>query len=507
MKKLALLLSLLMLISVFAVACATPGDGEDTTPADAAITTPSSGDGSTPVDTTEVDIYADLPEGNFDGFQFDILTSPVGWTDYENFVIDSDIGAIGEPVNDELYNRNLLIADQFGITIEERVVTGDTEAKTIIATQALAGDKSFDMFAPSAAFGASLATEGYLVDMSELSSIDFEKPWWDVEYNESVSLGPKTYVAFGDLSLVYAGAVFCMAFNSDMLTDHGLEDPYDLYNSGNWTYDKVYEMASAVSSDEDGDGTYTTLDSDVFGLVGHSNQIIHMVLASGATIVSKDNAGVPVLNQNNEYFYNVFSNVMEKFVNVESSVWAKVFPSNYKEYDSTVTIEGYLQIFNEGRALFTTNVMAAFKAHRDAEVAYRIIEFPKYDSKQTDYISVRYSGGRGISMINGFNDDELERNATIIENMAAYNHQYVIPKFIEVTLYYKYAKDQASLDMLETILSRTGFSDLAYLYDWGSINSLTNNLIASGRTNISGAIKTIQSKLSKEIENVLEKYE
>ena len=87
-------------------------------------------------------------------------------------------------------------------------------------------------------------------------------------------------------------------------------------------------------------------------------------------------------------------------------------------------------------------------------------------------------------MISGFSDNDMERNAAIIENMAAYNHKNVIPQFIEITLYYKYAKNPQSLDMLKIMLSRTGFSDLAFLYNWGSISNITNTLFYNGRTTL-----------------------
>jgi len=510
MKKLVLLLCLLMVLSVFAVACATPGDGSDTTPAGDTIpagpageTTPSGGD----TGDTEVDIYANLPTGDFKDFQFDIITVPLTWLDYENHVLESDTPQ-GEPVNDEIYNRNLLISEQLGVTIAETVVNTDDDGavKSYISNQVLSGEKTYDMISPTADFAAALVKEGYLADMGALLNIDLEKPWWDYKYNDSIKLGKNTYVAFGDLSLVYKGCVLCMGINNDLITDHGLEDPFELYAQGNWTYDKVYEMCKAVSSDEDGDGVYNSPADDIFGIVGNANQIIQVALASGATIMERDPDGVPVLKENNELFYNVFESLVEKFVNSNFVAWATIIPDTYKAYDNTVPIEGYLQIFNEGRSLFTFNAMGAFHQHRSSEVAYKIIDVPKYDT-QYEHVSSRYKGSRGIAMVGGFNDDELERNAAVIENLAAYNHQYVIPKYIEITLYYKYAKDQASLEMLQTMLSRQCYTDLLYIYNWGGFSTITNTLIKSGRTSIASSMKAIKSQIEKEVEYYLEDYE
>lgn len=506
MRKIAFLTCMLMLISVFAVACANNGVGDDTTVPQGTTSAEYSGSDtdSTGYDTTEPDIYADLPTGSYSGFQFDILTSPVSWTAYENMCVEAESG---EPVEDEIYYRNIEISEKFGIAVAERVTSGDTEVKSIIAAQIMSGDQSYDMFSASAAFSTSLAIEGYLVDLNEPISFDFDKPWWDKGYNESIKLGDRMYVAFGDLSMSYVGGVFCMAFNPDMISAYGLENPYDIHSAGNWTYEKVHEMMSVVSEDKNGDGTKTTLDSDVFGIVGHSNQLIHLVLGSGESLIKRNDAdGTMTLYADNERFFNAFTSVVNNFVNSEGSVWAGITPG-YADYNAQFTVSGYAQIFNDGRSLFLTDVMAAFKDNREAEIPYQIIDFPKYDTSQADYYSVRYSGGRGITMISGFSDNDMERNAAIIENMAAYNHKNVIPQFIEVTLYYKYAKNPQSLDMLKIMLGRTGFSDLAFLYNWGSISNITNTLFYNGRTTLASALKTIQSKFNKDVASVLEYFE
>lgn len=97
---------MLLLISVFAVACANNGVGDDTTAPQGTTSAEYSGSDtdSTGYDTTEPDIYADLPTGSYSGFQFDILTSPVSWTAYENMCVEVESG---EPVEDEIYYRNI----------------------------------------------------------------------------------------------------------------------------------------------------------------------------------------------------------------------------------------------------------------------------------------------------------------------------------------------------------------------------------------------------------------
>lgn len=45
-----------------------------------------------------------------------------------------------------------------------------------------------------------------------------------------------------------------MAYNKGIIEREGLEDPMDLYEAGNWTWDKYTELAKAATRDTDGDG-------------------------------------------------------------------------------------------------------------------------------------------------------------------------------------------------------------------------------------------------------------
>ena len=46
-----------------------------------------------------------------------------------------------------------------------------------------------------------------------------------------------------------------MVYNQSMLEREGLPDIYDLWTSGNWTWEEAEKLATAVTRDTDGDGS------------------------------------------------------------------------------------------------------------------------------------------------------------------------------------------------------------------------------------------------------------
>lgn len=481
-----------MLVTAF-VGCTKNGNGDNS--ADV-TTTQDNVTESGPVE----DIYSSLPTGSYNDYTFNILNVPVSWTDYEGQYVEN---MTGEPVNDAIYKRNLQAETLLGVVINEYMATNATEAKQLIEAQAGANfteSEAYDMYSTEAASAMALASQGQLTDLESATEFDFSKPWWDSAFNESIRISDHTFVAFGDANIVYGGGTFCLAYNPDMVTNFQLVDPISLYREKKWTFGTMFDMMQTVASDTTGDGI--TLNDDYFGLVGHSNQIKHLVMGADTALATLVD-GKYRLNVNNERYITAYSEVMKKFVNNEYVAWAKITPG-YDEWNKMHTVSGYAQIFNESRSLFIMDVMSAFKDNRDAEALYKMIELPMMNTSQKDYISVRYAGVRGVSIISGFDEDQLSRTATVIENLAAYAHKEVIPAFIEITLCSKYAKEPESYDMLQTMLNRTGYCDLGILYNWGTMNSMIETMQIAGRAEIGPTLTALETSFNKSVDNMLD---
>lgn len=495
MRKLAFFLALLMLVGTAACACASSDAEPQTADTTASPDTTGTDSQTEPVETSVLDT---LPTGTYDGYEFNFLTVDISWCDYEGLNVEE---ITGESVNDAMFKRNQIVAEKLGVVFGETICS-ESEAQNAVKKQVLTNEKTYDVWQTTSSAANSLALSGNLMNLSDSVNFDFSKPWWDQAYNEDSNVRDDNgvYVAFGDLCLTFVGGTFVLGFNTQMIEDYGLESPYTHWNNGTWTWDVMHQMCTQVNTDKNGDGNKTSLDSDIFGMIGHVNQIKHFIMSSGASLLTTGADGTLCMNSDNEKYYDAFTRVMELFVNDTSCVFTTAY-SGYSTYNSSVNsgIEGYIQIFNEGRALFHLNLTAAFKSCREAEIGYGIVGLPKYDGAQDDYYNIAYANVRGMAMPASFTDDEFERNAVILENLAAYSHEYVVPAFVEITLYYKYAKDSTSVQILSDIMSSEKYCDQAFAYNWAGCISLIEQLAISHRTSITSALKGIESKFNKAI--------
>ena len=84
--------------------------------------------------------------------------------------------------------------------------------------------------------------------------VDINEPLWDkVRWmNEKFTTGDKQYAAITSTTLLYDTGEF-LWYKKSRMEEYGLSDPYELYISGEWTWDKFLEYADLHS--DRGDGT------------------------------------------------------------------------------------------------------------------------------------------------------------------------------------------------------------------------------------------------------------
>ncbi|MDF2587803.1 MAG: extracellular solute-binding protein family 1 [Anaerocolumna sp.] len=94
----------------------------------------------------------------------------------------------------------------------------------------------------------------------------------------------KNYLFAG--SAIETGAIG-LAYNATMIDQLGLESPQDLYDKGEWTWDKFKEYLVATTKDNDGDGS-----TDVYGYGSiWTYTLPQLVLSNGGTIAGSETEG------------------------------------------------------------------------------------------------------------------------------------------------------------------------------------------------------------------------
>ena len=486
-RLLAALLALCMLYALFA-ACGKGDNGDDskgTTTTSSSAAGQVSGDESTPTTTAEPDPLENLPTGDYKGEVFRICTVSHNWAS-SNILADE---ITGDRVEDAKYERTAQVSERLGLTFEEEIGTV-AEVRQRLKNQCMSGTLDYDLFSTDPSFAYQSAFDGYLTDIGELPGVDLTAPWWAGKYNDSVNMGGKTYVAFGDTSLVYHGAFYVVVFNKNMIDEYKLEDPYDLVDSKKWTWDKMHEMMVTVAQDVNSNGAADG-DKDIFGLSGHRVHFKHFLVTSNVYITDTDPVtGNPVYAGFSEKFYDAYQKMLNYFIAPEELSTIDGVSQNLKGHTGSVAGQGYYRdVFRQGRSLFITEGTGGMYMYKETDFPYGIVMFPMYEENWDEITTAVYSQPSGLVV--PYTTSDAERTGAVLECMTAYSYKIVRPEFIENTLYYKYAQDPRSVEMIETILNN-GSVDRSFAFNFGNISTLFDSALAAKNANITSMIKSAE---------------
>ncbi len=476
-KRFSLTLLCALLSAVTASCSDTAAD-----PADAASQTTAP---VTEQETTEASSH--MPEArDFNGLSFCIMNFEQHWNHMQ---IISD-GETGDTLNDAIYRRNAAVEEHLNITVSEVLGSTDVLNKSITA-----GDKAFDAAYVSASQMASFLTGGEnhpLFDLkTEVPHLRMDMPWWTQQANEMISIAGYQFFAANDFHLSYFDSVMPLVMNLQMAKDYDLGDPYALIREGKWTMDVLGEMMKTVSADVNGDGKYT-LEEDIFGMFGMSEEYVGLAIAGGATILKKNENDLPYLAIGEEHFINVFTKAVD--VMNQGNVFADYRTS---EYNYVEQLDDGNFAFKAGRVLFVSDVLFHINSLRDMKDDYAILPRVKFDEAQENYYTYCHETSALLCIPS---TADADRSGYVIECLAAESHDTVIPAYYETVLCQKLARDEASIQMLDIVFA-SRVSDLGTLLNPGSIYSELKTLGQKGDTNLA----SLESKKSKAVEKALSK--
>ncbi len=150
--------------------------------------------------------------------------------------------------------------------------------------------------------------------------IDYDDPLWaDMkDASEFFALGDKHYAIIYDLTFKDV-----CPYNKRVIEDYGFEDPYELYQNDEWTWDVVYEMASEFS-----DG-----DSDRYAFDGWYVPMCIAEESTGRYLIGKDEMGYysniddPVIERAEDMIYEMVKN--DYFYHEGNDYWANRNEAQY----------------------------------------------------------------------------------------------------------------------------------------------------------------------------------
>ncbi|MBR4959655.1 MAG: hypothetical protein IKY52_02020 [Clostridia bacterium] len=402
------------------------------------------------IDPAEVD---ELPtDVKYDGYDFRIMTHEfpavnVAW-------VIQDIAAeelTGERINDAVFERNAKFTERFGANVVE-VLDDTTKVVATVKQLISAGDDAFDLFQTGVFNQSSLSVQGYILNMSGMDYLNFEKAWWDISAMKGMAIGDKIFHAFGDNSLNGKKGTYVILFNKALTEDAGVPNLYTTVKEGDWTIDKLAEYGEQISRDVNGDGALTWGD-DVYGIGLQFEVALALFSASGLTSFS--------FNEDGSYNYHLADAKVVDAMGIIND-----FMTSAMEYSVNCELETgeYKQNWPEFRNLFMSDKIGFFMGHLgtvtlvggDMNSDFGILPFPKVFEDQDQYYNAfQYGNVMSISVPKTCTD--TTRTGLLTEAYVMLSHDTVLPAYYDYTLTMRNARDTESAEMLDIIFSTRVF--------------------------------------------------
>lgn len=427
-RSIAVLLLLSMLGASLASCSETTSESGD----DSSTVAPSAEE--TVVEEEETELTDGLPETKMNGFELNILHHSQEWLSWANNVLEAE-EQTGEILNDAIFDRRQVLEERFDakIVTETRVEVG----ADVLSSLAMAGDTSYDL-----CMMYDLRITGaiqYLADMNELPYVSLDQAWWSPYASSIFVIGGKQYAASGNYSLSALSRAGGYAFNADIVTEFNLTSPYEYVKNNEWTIDNMYAMADAAVIDVDGDGQ--TTNADQFGIEGSVKEhFLRMLFGSDIALITQDENGYPLFSLPTD---ELAVTKMQHILDLSSNGgWYNTTNTNVDNGDPMTS-----GTFKNGRCLFTVSNPHSLAGIRDYEFNVGFVPVPKYDETQERYYSPSFGAELSVLPIS-YDVTSAENIGILLEAMAFYTQQKIVPEYTETLIKSKYARDAESAEML-----------------------------------------------------------
>ena len=478
----------IILILLTLVSCGTP----DTT-VDAEITTEA--DTLPQEETTEFQYTPDIEVMDWEGREFIFACTSENYDGGYYETIDIYVETeIGEVFNDAVYRRNKNVEEKYNVVIVENKYDS---VRTTIANAVNAGDDICNAIFSLSGEPLFHAQSGMLIDLNTMPHMDFTQPWWDSNAQAELSIGGKSYLMTGDISVMDDNCTMLFFFNKKLLSDYNLGNPYELLDADKWTFDEYQAMVRGVSADLNGDGVYDN--NDLFGTVLAYHYVQYIAQAGGVKYTQNDADGIPQPTFMNERT----TNVIDKIAGLFFDETAAVFYDNLKDPSGGNSYTYGRQLFTKDQILFCLSQPLIFYEFRDMESEFGIMPIPKYDESQDRYYSAVDVACTFLTVPKTIADRDF--TGYILEAFAAESKNTLTPAYYEVMLKRKYTRDDESSDVLD-LIGKSRLYDLGVFFGWGGINGIISTAIKNKNTDIQSAYDKIEKAFTTAITKTVTEF-
>ncbi len=428
----------------------------------------------------------ELPEITFNGQDFRFIVNPD--QKYELVGEDNTFDVLDEHVN----ARNKEIEDRFDVKISAEISSVNQHelySDGVIMELFLAQDYQYevcDLLIDRALDGPGNYKCFY--NWRDVPYINFDKPWWNKEFNEDATINNKLWVLQGSLAVSTMRGLSFIGYNRDLFREFGL-DPAAIEQSvydGEWTIDKMIETASAIYRDNDGDGIASA--DDNFGLTSTWVATTPWLEGIGekSIVLSEDESKFEVV-LGNERVYSALEKLNNFAWNNKSSNMTAIRDSGMSIWDAR-------SHFAQGKSGMLTEWMCFFETvERDFD--WGVLPFPKYDTAQDRYYSAPSPDTvTCFAVPANIPTEKLDMVGVIMEAMSAETYKDVEMHYFDTILKGRYAADESVAKMIDLIAENyyIDFAHMLRIWLYGDtlykIPVLMSHLISQNNPNLASVL-------------------
>ena len=489
-KKLLSVLITLSFLSAVLFSCTATNDNNPNSP-DSQADLNNSDDSGNAEEATDDSLYTDdLPEFNFNGEKFKMLTFPERPDTYTSFIYEEQTGDI---VEDSVYLANRTVEARFNIEFEQMLTSDWNDMPNYVKKNVRADDYEYDFVNIGDRLAMNLAMEGkYFYTMSELTHVNLEKLYWDQNLQKDMSVGNVLYFTYGSNMLSTYDYICLLIFNKQIASDLGLENMYNLVREGKWTIDKMYQLGAEAVADLNGDGKMDK--EDRYGVLQAFNYYYPgFWAAERLPLIAKDENDLPYFNvPGNEKLFSIFNKLYD-------------YAQTDIEFDTPGLYEtGPFPMFIENKGLFANATMYTLKHVRGMEVDYGILPYPTLNeiSAGDPYSSRLCVATTVIVPVTA----APERASVILEALACEYEKRVVPNYLNISVQVKGVRDDESIEMLQMMINNrfVDLGDTVWL-DAGRANY--ERLFQQRSNTFQSVTEKITAKVEKTLQTAIEAFQ
>jgi len=452
MKKtvLSIFLVLLMVLPLL-VSCGKDSDGnKDSQSSTTAVVDPA---------TAEIDEYvAEIASNaNFAGQTF----TYIGRTS-DNFPVEEE--ETGNLLSDAMYKRQRDLEELFEIDWENVITEHGEDTQQRVIQDTLSAMGAYDLAHGAVlTVGQPLMTNRAIMNVNEFTTVDLGREWWIGTLEETFSIQGKLYLLTGTIVAEHYSDAGCVLFNKEVAANFDIPDLYQIVKDGEWTIDKMFEIAQAVPANTNGAGVYR------YGHTDHRSVGFDFLFGNGMSITAFDDEGTPYVPDTLSSELSDFADKLSVTLGDDTLVCtARVRNNGAEDANEKYGVENLTDMFVDGDILFWLDSTGAVSALREQEVEFGIVPYPKGNVNQ-EYRTYAQSG-MGSAVYVPRNVKDPSKVDIIVEAMAALSQKHVKPAFYDKMLKGRSTYDSESREMID-IISSTKVYDLIDIFSGGNMNT------------------------------------